>query len=94
VAAKLRRELGIEVEMAHGRYGEFKVMVDGDTVIDGGAAAFLGVLPTRREVVDAVRARLSEIKSHTEIRTDFKAPGGTKAESKQKSEGEEREREK
>jgi hypothetical protein len=60
VAAQLRRELNTEVEMVHGRYGEFKVLVDGDTVIDGGALAFLGVLPSRREVVDAVRARLSE----------------------------------
>lgn len=94
MAAKLRRELNIEVEMAHGRYGEFKVTVDGDTVIDGGAAAFLGVLPTRREVVDAVRTRLSEIKRHTEIRADFKAPAGTETGSKQKSEGEAREREK
>jgi hypothetical protein len=91
VAAQLRRELDTKVEMAHGRYGEFKVMVDGDTVIDGGAAAFLGLLPTRREVVDAVRARLSEIKRHTEIRADFKAPVRTETESKQKSEGEERE---
>jgi hypothetical protein len=56
----LRRELNTEVELVHGRYGEFKVLVDGDTVIDGGALAFLGVLPSRREVVDAVRARLSE----------------------------------
>ena len=87
MAAKLRRELNTEVEMAHGRYGEFKVTVDGDTVIDGGAAAFLGVLPTRREVVDAVRARLSEIKHHTEIRADFKASVETETESRQKSEG-------
>jgi hypothetical protein len=60
VAARLRRELNTEVETAHGRYGEFKVLVDGDTVIDGGAMAFLGVLPSRREIIDAVRARLSE----------------------------------
>jgi hypothetical protein len=93
VAAQLRRELNTEVDMAHGRYGEFKVIVDGDTVIDGGTAAFLGVLPTRREVVDAVRARLSEIKRHTKSRADFKATG-TEAERKQKSEGEEGEREK
>jgi hypothetical protein len=39
VAARLRRELGAEVEMVRARYGEFKVLVDGDTVIDGGALA-------------------------------------------------------
>jgi hypothetical protein len=59
VAARLRRELQIDVDMVRGSYGEFKVLVDGDTLIDGGALAFLGVLPTGREVVEAVRTRLS-----------------------------------
>ena len=59
MAARIRRELGTEVEMARGRYGEFKVLVDGETVIDGGALAILGVLPTGRKMVDAVRTRLS-----------------------------------
>jgi hypothetical protein len=59
VAARLRRELKTEVEMVHGRYGEFKVLVDGDVVIDAGAMAFLGVLPTGKKVVGEVRRRLS-----------------------------------
>ena len=59
VAARLRRELGVEVEMVRGRYGEFKVLVDGETVVDGGALAALGVLPSGRKVLDAVRAKLS-----------------------------------
>jgi hypothetical protein len=59
VAARLRRELGTDVEMIRGNYGEFKVLVDGETVIDGGALAALGVLPSGRKVVAAVRARLS-----------------------------------
>ena len=59
MAARLRRELQTEVEMVRGHYGEFKVLVDGETVIDGGAAAFLGVLPSGRKVVEAVRARIS-----------------------------------
>ena len=58
MAARLRRELGAEVEMVRARYGEFKVLVDGDTVVDGGALAALGVLPSRRTVLEAVRARL------------------------------------
>ena len=45
--------------MVKGHYGEFKVLVDGEPVIDGGALAALGVLPTGRKVVEAVRARLS-----------------------------------
>ena len=59
MAARLRREPRTEVEMLRGHYGEFKVLVDGDTVIDGGALAALGVLPSGRKVLDAVRARLS-----------------------------------
>jgi hypothetical protein len=59
VAAQLRRELQIDVEMVRGQYGEFKVLVDGDTVIDGGAAAFLGVLPSRKKILAVIRTRLS-----------------------------------
>jgi hypothetical protein len=39
VAARHRRELNADVDMIRGRYGVFKVVVDGDTVIDGGGAA-------------------------------------------------------
>lgn len=59
VAARLRRELAVEVDMVRARYGEFKVLVDGETVVDGGALAALGVLPSGRKVLDAVRAKLS-----------------------------------
>jgi hypothetical protein len=59
VAARLRRELRVEVEMVRGRYGEFKVLVDEQTVVDGGTLAALGVLPSGRKVLDAVRAKLS-----------------------------------
>jgi hypothetical protein len=58
VAAKLRRELQIEVETEHGRYGEYKVFVDGEIVVDGGALAILGLLPSGRKTVSAVRDRL------------------------------------
>lgn len=44
--------------MIGGRYGEFKVLVDKEIVIDGGALSALGILPTARTVVEAVRARL------------------------------------
>ena len=59
VAARIRRELHVDVELEKGRYGQFEVLVDGQTVIDGGALAALGVLPSGRKVLDAVRARLS-----------------------------------
>lgn len=56
-AARLRRDLGIEVEMIHGRYGEYKVLVDGETVVDGGKMVVLGVMPSIRTIVEAVRGR-------------------------------------
>ena len=59
MAATLRKRLGTEVEMVRGRYGEFKVVVDDETVIDGGALAFLGVMPSSRTIIDAVRSRLN-----------------------------------
>lgn len=58
MAAKLRRDLGIEIDMVHGRYAEYKVLVDGKTVIDGGALTALGIVPARRKVVEAVRVAL------------------------------------
>jgi hypothetical protein len=60
VAARLRRELRADVDMERGRYGEFKVLVDGETVVDGGGLAVLGVLPSGRKVIEAVRLKLSE----------------------------------
>lgn len=47
------------MDMERGNYGEFKVLVDGQLLIDGGALAFLGVLPSSKDVLEAVRARLS-----------------------------------
>lgn len=41
--------------MVRGHYGEFKVVVDGKTIIDGGSAAFLGVLPSGKKIVAAVK---------------------------------------
>jgi len=59
VAAKLRRKLSVDVDMIRGPYGQFKVLVDGEVVVDGGALAALGVLPSGRKVVEAVRAKLA-----------------------------------
>jgi hypothetical protein len=59
VAARIRRELQTEVDMIRGKYGEFKILVDNEIVVDGGALAFLGILPSGREVLEAVRSKLS-----------------------------------
>ena len=59
VAARIRRELGVEVEMIRGHYGEYKILVDGETVVDGGALVVIGVMPPARKSVELVRARLS-----------------------------------
>ena len=55
MAARIRRELGQDVEMVRGRYGEFKVLIDGEPVVDGGALAFLGIMPSARQVLDTTR---------------------------------------
>ena len=55
----MRRELRTDVEMVRGHYGEFKVLVDEEIVIDCGPLAVLGVLPSGRKVVETVRERLS-----------------------------------
>ena len=62
-AARLRRELGIDVDTVHGRYGEYKVLVDGDVVVDGGSMVMLGLMPSTRKIVDAVRDSLGRGKS-------------------------------
>jgi hypothetical protein len=59
VAARLRRDLGIEVETIRGHYGEYKVLVDGEPVVDGGPMVVLGLMPSARKVIDKVRARLA-----------------------------------
>ena len=60
MAADLRRELKQDVQLVDGKYGQFSVLVDGEQVIDAGALAFLGVLPSKREVREAVVKRLKE----------------------------------
>ena len=59
VAARLRRELGIEVDSIRGHYGEYKVLVDGHILVDGGPMVVLGFLPSARKVIEKVRARLA-----------------------------------
>jgi hypothetical protein len=58
VAARLRRELQIDVDTTHGRYGEYKVLVDGETVVDGGPFVALGVVPSGSKTVRVVREKL------------------------------------
>lgn len=50
----LKKE-GIDVTLEAGPYGSFKVRVDDDVVVDGGALAFLGVLPTLNEIRSQVK---------------------------------------
>jgi hypothetical protein len=58
VAAFIRRALKVDVQMIRGRYGEFEVLVNGATVIDAGVLAAVGVLPSRRKVLEVVRTHL------------------------------------
>ena len=58
VAARIRRELQTDVDLVPGHYGEYKVLVDGETVVDGGRWVILGVMPQARKTVQEVRERL------------------------------------
>jgi hypothetical protein len=60
VAARLRRELHVEVEMVRGHSGEFKVLWTARPFVDGGATAFLGVMPSGRKIVEIVRNSLKQ----------------------------------
>ena len=44
--------------MVHGRYGEFKVLVDDRVVVDGGRKVILGIMPSADTVLEAVRRGL------------------------------------
>jgi hypothetical protein len=58
----LRRELGLEVELVEGHYGEFTVLVDDQPVVRGGALTFLGIMPSLRHVREVLeRALQSEL---------------------------------
>ena len=59
MAARLRRELGLDVDMIRGQYGEYKVLVDDSVVVDGGPLVILGVMPSSRKIVETVRERLT-----------------------------------
>ncbi len=45
--------------MIKGRYGEYKFLVDGDTVVDGGPLVVVGIMPSARKTVEMVRQKLS-----------------------------------
>lgn len=57
MAAGLRRELGIEVAVENGPYGQASVLVDGEVVARTGLS---GWLPRTSVILERVRARLAE----------------------------------
>jgi hypothetical protein len=60
VAASLRRDPRLEVEMVEGRYGELTVLVDGEPIVSSGPLGFVGVLPSVRKIRDLVERRIRE----------------------------------
>jgi hypothetical protein len=67
----LRREFHDDVEMIHGNYGEFKVLVDGVLVVDAGLPAVLGVVPSGK----AIRAAVASALERQRPAADHSAPG-------------------
>ena len=58
MAATLRRELEVEVELVEGRYAEFAVFVDGEELIRGGPLTFMGVIPSARTIRERIEQRM------------------------------------
>ena len=54
MAAALREDPSLTVELASGRYGEFTVLVEGQEVLSAGAIAMLGILPSIRSIREAI----------------------------------------
>ena len=55
----LRRDLGVDVELESGPYGSFQVRSDDGTVlVDGGAMAFMGILPPLTEIRERVAQKM------------------------------------
>ncbi|MEK7401602.1 MAG: hypothetical protein AABZ80_04480 [Gemmatimonadota bacterium] len=54
MAAALREDPSLTVELAAGHYGEFTVLVEGREVLSAGAIAMLGILPSIRVVREAI----------------------------------------
>jgi hypothetical protein len=52
----LREDLGIDVALEPGPYGSLNVRVDDEIVVDSGALAFLGILPS----LNLIRSRVAE----------------------------------
>ncbi len=59
MAAAIKRDLGVDVKMEHGRYGEYRVLVDEDLVFDGGIKVVFGAFPSVAQVEALVRQKLS-----------------------------------
>jgi hypothetical protein len=59
VARLLKETLGIEAELEHGPYGQYKILVDDREVIDAGVMAALVIVPSNADLVDAVRKALA-----------------------------------
>ena len=60
MAALLKRELGADVELVHGPYGQFKIDVDGHEVLDAGAAVILGIVPPNSRILAVVGRALEQ----------------------------------
>ncbi len=56
MAARIRRELDVEVEVKDGPYGRAAVLVDGEQVASTGLT---GWLPSSRVIIGRVKAKLS-----------------------------------
>ena len=58
MAARIREELGIEVELRDGPFGRAAVLVDGEKVASTGLS---GWLPSARIIIGRIKAKLGPV---------------------------------
>jgi hypothetical protein len=75
VAARIERELHMDVEKIKGHYGEYKILIDDEIVIDGGVKALLGIFPSSKKVVGTIKTRLAEGAHGSQTNANFSIPG-------------------
>jgi hypothetical protein len=46
--------------LVHGKYGEYKALVDGEVVFNGGARVIMGLFPSIDDLVKVVRDKIKD----------------------------------
>ncbi len=59
MAARVKKLTGIEPRMVHGHIGEYRILVDGEKVFEGGLKAVVDILPAPTKLAELVRSEVA-----------------------------------